>query len=185
MAVPLTRNTPSVTEIPTDVIVITPTSRPGATPSVVVITLSVTEIPTDVIVITPTSRPGATPSVVVITLSAGQPSLTSLYTPRPECASRWLLINSTITSGYNPATALAGGIDANYWRTCYPGSRGTPVYSPGMCFVGHTMMNSLQALLQRNSDRKPETQWQALCCPTYVQIPTRWPHKRYYITAQH
>lgn len=53
---------------------------------------------------------------------------------------------------------------------CYPYG-GSPIFSPGLCYAGHTMMRTVKMLaawLSLDDVKETDTIWRGLCCPRYT-----------------
>ena len=169
-------NSITSTEVPTRITIITPTGSDTDKPVTAVNPLN--SETTRIIVITPTGSDIDKPVTAVIPFNSAitpiiftydLPLLTTIYTQAPECSTRWILMSTlgvtSITSGHYAAdNALGDGMDNMYWRSCY--ARETvPTYSPGMCFGGQTPALILEGTIAPLTTGKPQTRWQALCCP--------------------
>ncbi|KAH7086093.1 hypothetical protein BKA63DRAFT_560706 [Paraphoma chrysanthemicola] len=135
---------------------------------------SVTEILTSVIVVTPSVvtvtnvlTPGSSASLPRLVTSYTQsPECATRWLLLSSTG------GATITSGNFANDLLRDGIGSSYWRPCYA-SAPTPAYSPGICYSGQTPAIIQQALIQAASNGVPQTRWQALCCPSGM-FPTNF-----------
>jgi hypothetical protein len=112
------------------------------------------------------------------------PPLLSIYTPRAECAQRWMLADDDynsfggtfsatklrISSGL---TQLSTGIPRltvwsisrdKLYAGCQPYSSSYWLYSPGVCPSGHTAAEITEFHYAEHTNGGSLTAWQASCC---------------------
>lgn len=93
------------------------------------------------------------------------PPLITIFTPPPECATRWLpdddLAPSDIYSGVNVTQSYSGAVDSSYYSDCNPYGA-VPEYSPGVCGNGQTLAVISKLIIG------DETFWRGTCCNRYL-----------------
>ncbi|CAI6291003.1 unnamed protein product [Periconia digitata] len=93
-------------------------------------------------------------------LGWGAPALTTVFTPKPECSTRWLYYTgaSMVYSNVNDNLGLPS-IRNEFFRICNPFGTQATTYSPGLCPSGmefNVMTVNTQTLSQI---------WEGHCCP--------------------
>jgi hypothetical protein len=93
------------------------------------------------------------------------PPLITVFTPPPECATRWLLDDdlapSDIYSGVDVEKKYSDAVDSSYYSDCNPYGQ-IPQYSPGVCGHAQTLAE-INKFIAGN-----ETQWLGVCCNRYL-----------------
>jgi hypothetical protein len=152
----------SVTEVPADISALSHNySSVNVTP--IIISSVVTQEGPAVTGTTGGSAPITTTRVVILVNTIdSQPS---------KCSSRWIMYVSAgstiITSGNYDGTVLKSETLApSYWRSCYPNTPETPLYSPALC-IGSSSINMIQSTV-KGTGPSASTVWTGICCPRCV-----------------